>query len=341
MQPHATRAAGALTLALALLAHVAVAGADVVILNNGDKLTGKVGQISGGKMNFNSPMLGDITIDLANVESFTTDEPAVIRRADAPPVEEKITEGTAEQITTESGAVVPLAEVKIINPPPQKWTGALLVAGTLVRGNTETADLAVSLDSTLRREDERHDDRTSLGARYNVGSTGTGDDRETTTDNWSLSGKYDRFFSDKLYGYANVGVMRDRIADLDIRITPGIGAGYQWVERPDFNFNTEAGVSYVYEEFDDGSDDDYLALRLAYHLDKRLDERLSLFHNLEYLPAFDDFGNFILRTDVGLRADLAKNFFGQLAFEWIHDSEPAPGAEENDYRYLLGVGWQF
>ena len=36
---------------------------------------------------------------------------------------------------------------------------------------------------------------------------------------------------------------RDRIAHLDLRVTPGVGAGYQWIERPDFNFSTEAGLS--------------------------------------------------------------------------------------------------
>ena len=41
-----------------------------MLLKNGDKLTGKIGQISGGKVTFDSPMLGEITIDLANVESW-------------------------------------------------------------------------------------------------------------------------------------------------------------------------------------------------------------------------------------------------------------------------------
>ena len=92
--------------------------------------------------------------------------------------------------------------------------------------------------------------------------------------------------SEKLYGYAVVGYDHDRIARLNFRLTPGLGFGYQWIERPNFKFNTEAGLTFLYEDFENRSSDQKLTLRLAYHLTKDLNEKVSIFHNLEWLPAF-------------------------------------------------------
>jgi hypothetical protein len=33
--------------------------------------------------------------------------------------------------------------------------------------------------------------------------------------------------------------------------------------------------------------------------------------------------------------------FGEAKVEWKYDSTPAPGAEKNDLRWVLGVGWTF
>ena len=51
-----------------------VANAGEIILKNGDKLTGKVGAIVGSKVDFTSDILGPLQIDLAQIQTFTTDE---------------------------------------------------------------------------------------------------------------------------------------------------------------------------------------------------------------------------------------------------------------------------
>jgi hypothetical protein len=88
-------------------------------------------------MKFTSPVLGEITIDMANVKTFSTDEPATIQPKGASPISEKVKAGDAQQIETASGTTIPVANIKRFNPPPQKWTGAIVVNGTLQRGEYE------------------------------------------------------------------------------------------------------------------------------------------------------------------------------------------------------------
>jgi putative salt-induced outer membrane protein YdiY len=330
---------------LAAIAVIALLGlhtrADEVVLSNGDKLTGKVGEITGGKMKFNSPALGEITIEMKNVQSFTTDAPATIQPKSAPRVEGRITEGDATKVTTEAGQTFTLSDVKSVNPPPVKWTGFVLANLSIARGNTETVDAGVEAEAVLRRDTETANDRFTLSGEYNFASTGTGDASVTTEENLEAAVKYDRYLTEKLYGYGILTYEKDHIADLKFRLAPGVGVGYQWVESPTFNFQTEAGVSYVYEDFDPGGDNDFVALRLAYHVDKKLRENIFVFHNLEYLPAFEDFGDFLLNADAGIQADLTKSFFSQFKVEWEYDATPAPDRDKNDYRYVVGVGWRF
>jgi putative salt-induced outer membrane protein YdiY len=327
---------------LGLLIVTGRASADQVVLKNGDKITGKVGEIAGGKMKFISPVLGDISIDMVNVESFSTDAPVNIRmKHNQPTVTDKVTTGTATDYKTEGGRDVPASDAKVFNPPSTKWTGSVLLTGSLVRGNSDTFDLGLDAAAVYRRDVPEINDRFTLGGQYHFGTTGTGDASTTTTDNWLILGKYDKFLTEKFYLYGMGKLEHDRIAALYYRATPGVGVGYQWYESPGFNFFTEAGPSYIHEEFDNDGTNDEVALRLAYHIDKKLNDTVGLFHNLEYLPAFEDPGDYLLTTDAGIRAELTKNFFSEFKVEWKHDATPAPDAQKNDTRFVLGVGWSF
>src|SRR3954447_18677770 len=102
-----------------LMSSVAIASsvllADVVVLKNGDKINGTIGQIADGKMEFKSPVLGEIHIDLANVESYTTDAPATIRlkakaAATQPEITDKITAGDATKVQTANGQTISVGD---------------------------------------------------------------------------------------------------------------------------------------------------------------------------------------------------------------------------------------
>src|SRR4029453_15933830 len=127
-------------------------------------------------------------------------------------------------------------------------------------------------------------------------------DKSTSVDNFYLTGKYDYFFTEKVYGFTALRYEHDRIAALDKRIIPGVGVGYQWFDTPDFKFDTEVGLAFVHEEFEDGDTNDALSARLAYHLKKNLwDEKVQLFHNFEFYPSLQRIDDILIITDAGIR----------------------------------------
>jgi putative salt-induced outer membrane protein YdiY len=316
--------------------------ADELVLKNGDTLHGTIGQVTAEKVKFKSDELGELTLDAANVKSYKIDAPTVVQLKDAPPVTAPVSgEGNSIKAGEQSYT---FDTVKSVNPPPEAWTGAIIANFALARGNTNRFAAGVDAMAQLRRDNYSNDDRLTLAGQYNFGQTGggpAGGDKTTDTDNWMALGKYDNFWTDKLYGYAALRVDHDRIAALKYRLTPTLGLGYQWIESPETNFNTEAGLGYIVEKYDDGSTNNHVAGRLAYHFDHRFNDGVMLFHNLEWVPAITDPGDYNLLTDAGVRVKLAKDFIGQFKVEYRRDSTPADGALKNDLLYMIGLGWQF
>ena len=334
--------------ALAVFAVPAVVRADEVIFTNGDRLTGTIKSIDGGKLKIDTKVAGVVSVDMKDVQTFSTDTPVQMRLKDKTVLRQPVAAqgAPATQPTTGPAQVavgertVPVSDIKRVQAK-QAWTGSVLVNGNLARGNTHSEDLGIAADATLGRDDEFHDDRFSLTAAYNYGRQTVGGVTTTSADNWYGQAKYDKFFTEKWYGYGVIRYDHDRLAFLNYRLAPGVGVGYQWVESADHNFSTEAGVSYVYEDYSNDGNDDRVALRLAYHYDRKLNESVGIFHNLEWLPGFMDPSDYNLNTDIGIRAKMTDKLFSEFKVVYQRDNTPAPGAQKNDVRFLLGVGYSF
>lgn len=320
------------------------AAADQVLLNNGDRITGTIDSAGSGKLIILSPIAGKICVDMADVKTFSTDEPIKIVLADGTVINQKVTEGSAGTIETASGGMlvvqsVPLANVEEINPPPVAWTGSIAVNASLAQGDTYNEQIGATLGLARRGKN----DRILLDAQYQFGKQKVNGVTSTSTDQWFLQPAYDYFFNKKLYMNASVRVEKNRIEFLDIRVTPALGAGYQLVERPDFNADVEGGLAWVYEDYSNiGAPNENVSLRLAYHVDKTLwDSRLKVFSDCAYFPSIQNVSNYLAIFDAGVRMMLTKTMFAELRGDVDYDSHPAPTAHRTDTTLTLGVGWTF
>jgi hypothetical protein len=70
---------GSSIVALALSIGAGVASADEVLFNNGDKLSGKIVKVEGGKITIKSKLVGEVTADMKEVKTFATDQPVELR----------------------------------------------------------------------------------------------------------------------------------------------------------------------------------------------------------------------------------------------------------------------
>ena len=314
---------------------------DEVLFLNGDRLSGKILNATGGKLKIKTEGAGDVTVDLTKVKTFSTTEPVRVGIGENPPVTSSVNAGPDRQV---QAGVPPqplaIADITAINSPPLTWTGSIALNGLFTSGNSETEQLGVRA-ALSRRWPE---DRLTFGAEYYFGrqrDPGTGE-KSTTIDYAMGIAKYDHFFTKKFYGYIGTKAERDGVAELELRLTPGAGVGYQWFEGPTFNFSTETGLVWVYENYKRTGTREFFGPRFAYSVDWTPVQPLTLYHKLEYMPSFEDLrGDYLLNIDAGARLAVWRGLFAELRYEFRFDSTPASGRERTDQRYILGAGWAF
>jgi len=220
-----------------------------------------------------------------------------------------------------------------------KWTGSIALNGLLTTGNVTSEQFGASANAVRRGDD----DRITLAGAYLFAEQKVNNVDTTTENNWFLEGKYDYFFTKRFYGYGDMRAEKDVVNHLDLRLTPGVGVGYQWIEQPDENFNTEGGISWVYQDYNTlPAPEENVSVRLAEHYDKTLwDARLKFIQDIQLFPSIQNTENFLALFDVGFHVDLTHNMFSELKTELDYDSNPGPGTKRLDQKYILGVGWNF
>jgi putative salt-induced outer membrane protein len=212
--------------------------------------------------------------------------------------------------------------------PTTGWERGLTLGFNLTDGNSDTTLLNIGL-SAQRKGDPNE---WLFGARYAYGET----ENETTADNAEASAQYNRLLSDRLYAFLKASYFQDDLADIDYRVTVAPGLGYYVIKSGATMLAGELGPAYTWEETGDERDD-FASLRVAERFEHNFSETAKAWQSVEYLPRFDDFGDYLLNAEVGAQAALNSRFSLQVTLTNKYDSEPAAGRENNDLTLNAGV----
>ena len=327
---------------------VQICHGDEIHLKNGDRISGKILHLVDGKLTIKADVAGTVTVGLSDIQTLSSDEPIEVNLKDETGFKQKISSAEPGRFAIEGGETTKaqefaVADIVSINPPVKpipKWTGDIAVGITSTHGNTKTEMISANASFSKRTEK----DRTTVSTDYAKGEQEDPDTGEDVTieDWWRAKGKYDYFFSKKMYGYVDGRYEKDAVAELDRRTIIGIGGGYQWIESENMNFSSELGLASLYEKFDNQTDSNSeITLQLGYNFDKQFRKNIKFVHDLTYYPAIDKFSDYYLTTTGGIRADFTETFFLTLKAIMNYDTTPAIGAHKTDVKYFLGLGYRF
>lgn len=340
---------------------------DVVNLKNGDRLTGTVVSLELKKLKVSTAMAGDVMVPLENIQSFQTNGPVALVQGDGTVVRMRVmryengqftlapagaatapttsaTTGQSAQAATPAapagGRTVPADKILRIGPVETKWKGNILAGAIINRGNTDSESFNAGFELGRRGDLDRILIQGDYA--YSRQKDETTGETNTSTDRWSNQDKYDYFFSPTWYAYAGSRFEHDGVANLYLRATPGAGVGYQWIETDRTKFNTELGATWVYERYTDPNNSrDYLAARLAWHLDHRFSSNIEFIHNFEILPNVTDVSDYVGNADAGVRLRVTGHLFTEAKVVCVYDSTPAENKDKLDEQFRLNLGYDF
>jgi putative salt-induced outer membrane protein YdiY len=319
---------GVVLAALALAAASGVALADEVLLKNGDRLSGSVVHLAGGRLRFRAGY-GELDLDWRDVAAVTTDAPvAVLRSGEAAP--------TSMRLSPD----VPLEGIVYLNPQPHEsglgttYSGRAALAASYVRGNAESERFYGDGELTARAR------------RYRYSLSGKAERRADplagTSVAWLGGANYDRFVAEKRFVYVRGSLEHDRAKDIDRRTTLGGGYGAQIVETPLANVSVRGGLDYVRVARTVGADERYPALGWALKAEAApWGERLRFFHEHEGFWDLHDTARLFLRSKSGVRVPLLERLAGtaQINVDW--ERRPSPGRKATDTTLLLGLDYSW
>jgi putative salt-induced outer membrane protein YdiY len=323
----------------ALLLSTAPARADVVQLQNGDRLTGRVVSLGGGTLVFRTDG-GDINIPWNQITSLQSTETLRIRVAGRPG-QQTITgmaTGAPGQLVLTPGGPVPLGEVTDLGPiEPDVTVNGGASAGFLnSSGNTDSFSLRLDTDVAIRQRLNRY----SLQAAVNRSRDGLLD--VYTARNWNVGLNYDRFLTRRLFLNANTIFTNDEFRDLDLRTAAGVGVGYQVFDSPRVKLTANGGAGWVQENFILAANNDYSAARESAALDiLAFPHRIEFFHKHDGYFGLEGDDNLFIKTQNGVRLTVINNFVTTLEWDIDYDASPSPGRKLTDLTFALTFGYRF
>ena len=235
-----------------------------VELSDGSRLIGTVVDIRDDKLYLATQFdEEDLEIGLEYVVSFEWRQPTeILLKTDQLVSLEGLVVSEGELMN--QGEPLSLAEIAIMNPRAwekgegYRWTGDTSAALVVNRGNTETDELDVAINTVVRSTRDRYtinarlDKDSSANADYDSSSPEGPQNRKwiDTTDNWKLLGKYDYFLANsRNYVGANVAVESDTLADIDLRTYVGPYFGRKLISKPYLALDGELGAAYVQTDY--------------------------------------------------------------------------------------------
>jgi putative salt-induced outer membrane protein YdiY len=317
--------------------------ADVIVLDNGDRLSGRIVRLDGGTLVLNTDYAGDVKVNLGRIQLLQSDQEMTVVLENARRFYGRLS-GSGSQISVAKGETaaveeIPIGQITDILPgrlTGEEWNiqGRINVGASESSGNTDVARLNVNGEISARRGRDRYTAGTSVNYAKDSGAE--------TESNASLYAKYDRFFTRRWYTYTNTTFEHDRFKDIKLRSTLGFGSGYQAIQSSRTNLSLEGGMEYVYTDFYDTPTDHYPAARLAVKYDHYLlPDSLQFFYTTEAYVSLRNVKQSFARAQTGLRYPLRNRFevTAQLNVDW--DGDPQPGREAVDRIVLFTLGYKW
>lgn len=321
----------------------AMAGEDRLLMKNGSVIIGKLISADADRVRFGTPFAGDISIRQANILQIVTANEVDLLLKDGRLYREKRIVAQEESLVVlsreDEPVVFDVPDIRMVNPEPwrlglgYKWTGRAEGAFESERGNSDTDELDLNLESIWRG---LHDRYTARGI-FEVDET----NNQRNKYRWLVRTKYDRFSEDDPDNYIGLQAAweRDEFQDIDLRTTVGPYLGRQFFEAAFMQLYGELGVVFVEEQFDIANNTDYLGLNWEVRWAIEPLAGYQVYVNQEGVVGVGDRGSTLLNTILGIRFPTLFGFAASAEAVYEYDSGAVEQVDTTDETYRIKIGY--
>ena len=327
-------------LLFAVLLCAVPAVADILWLDNGDRLTGRIEFMEGNRVIFQTDFAGQVAVDVKRIRTLESDGPLLIKTSDDTKHARRIQASEqAGEIVLVNGDRPPLplqitALRQIMEPQPiiedWVWDGRATLSLELDNTDAKKRDLDLDVTTEARHGDWRH----ALSSEFERDYRNDIKSRHWWEADYTLSW----FFAEKWFWQNRVSYMRDHVGDVERQIQLGSGPGYEWWNNALGRFESSARFEHLRLDARDGSDSRTNGLGLNWDYRRYLlGKRFQLVHNAETIIPYEGDVDYMVDAELGLRYLLNSWASLSLMTEWDYISS-SDEKSQNERRYKLGLG---
>jgi putative salt-induced outer membrane protein YdiY len=313
--------------------------ADVIIMQNGDRITGDIKGISGDDITIEPEYSDAFQVDATMAASIESDRDFEITLDDGREVIAQLrgadSDGNQVVVSGDEEYQVPLGELVQVAEPEDyfDWGSTIDWNTTINRGNTDSDVTRLAARGDVKIGDHRHLGTVTLADEELAGVKTKDQDLLTYSYNW--------LFSENWFFGANASYERDPIRELDHRLIVGAGLGRDIWDFYNRTMSFEFGLGSLDEELSGMQDHNsvgYWIFRFTYDLDNT---DVSFYHNHQINHYLSGRDNTFIKTSTGARYEITDLFYATMSLNVDYESDPAPGREKEDTSLVFGVGFDF
>lgn len=351
------------------------AHADIVSLQNGDKITGKVKTITDGKMIFVTPYAGEIKIDLSAVGGLQSNAKVILKLTSGAQVSGTIDRIEAKQIhlldaakslqkfdlvqvnalvvveeTAKPASVQPqTVAAQTPSPTPAKMpnsTSAPFASrllsdwiGGVDFGFSLTRGNATTSQLTLIVGTKKKFGRNSVAINTSSLRGSQNGIQSLNANRFDL--RYDRFISDKGFVYLVNEVESNNPKKLKLRHAHGGGFGWQVANKERLRLSGFGGFGALKQTFLNAPSTLGVEGRVGEEMVFSPVGKSKIVNKYEVLTNVSQKGNYRSQLDLAFHTPLVRNVVFGVRYFNRFDSKPLPNTKGTDSGFITTIGYKF
>jgi hypothetical protein len=318
---------------------------DVMVLRNGDRITGEIKSLDYNLLKVSTDTMGTIYVEWDKIERIQSDQYLLLERADGTRAYgQLVAEGSDARLLVRSdpaGPPVPVPMVEVVRARPIDGGDFIdRLDGYVSAG----FDLSESGDNTSTNFSGGLSSRTRIREWSVDLSAGITDDGQERTERYDLSGLVRRPLRGPNYYEGMLIFNRNTELELNLRSLVGGGLGRYLVRSNRAEWRAGAGLAYSHENFQ-GQDQQS-------SIEAMLGTEFSIFRydfpetdiggTLILLPSLTKSGRYRSEAELHVNYEFVDDLYFEFRMYGSFDSEPPdPDAPRDDYGFVTSLGYKF
>ncbi|MGI9245296.1 MAG: DUF481 domain-containing protein [Steroidobacteraceae bacterium] len=319
---------------------------DLIVLVNGDRITGEIKGLEHNRLRFSTEHMGTVAIEWDKIAQLQSDQYLLLEGPDgsrhygqllegAGAAELRVRRNSSARVETVTMASVVRAEPILGGDFVDRLDGYVSAGFDTVKANDRRSfDFAGGLSSRTRVREWQLDASANL----------TDDNAEETSERYQLHGSWHQFRRNRDFYLGFTTLDRNSELDLDLRTQLGLGYGRYLVQSNSAEWVTGAGLALTHENYSRGENTDSFEAFLSTQFSIfRYDfPETDIGGSFSLLPSLTESGRVRAEGDLRARYEFVDDLYFELKLYGSYDSEPPlEGSERSDYGVVTSLGYSF